>query len=161
MYPAPLRGAPLSPACARIRGRTSPKSVTMASELDLDAYLARIGERAPLAPDVDGLASLHRAHCAAIPFENLDLLLGRAIALDLPALEPGCARRGGYCFEQNTLFEAALEARASAPCPRARVRVGTTVRPRTHMLLRVDCRRAPSWRAPASASRSSPEVHER
>ena len=60
----------------------------MASELDLDAYLARIGERAPLAPAVDGLASLHRAHCAAIPFENLDPLLGRAIALDLPALEP-------------------------------------------------------------------------
>ena len=49
-------------------------------------------------------------------------------------------RRGGYCFEQNTLFKAALEAlgyRVTALA--ARVRVGETqVRPRTHMLLRVD-----------------------
>ena len=75
----------------------------MASELDLDAYLARIGERAPLAPAVDGLASLHRAHCAAIPFENLDPLLGRAIALDLPALEPQLPRglRDGQPLHQH------------------------------------------------------------
>jgi N-hydroxyarylamine O-acetyltransferase len=114
----------------------------MASGPDLDAYLSRIGEKAPLAPGRDGLASLHRAHCAAIPFENLDLLLGRAIALELPSLEAKLvlARRGGYCFEQNTLFKAALEAlgfRVDALA--ARVRVGTTeVRPRTHMLLRVE-----------------------
>lgn len=114
----------------------------MASDLDLDAYLARIGERAPLVPGLDGLAALHRAHCAVIPFENLDILLGRPIALDLPALEAKLvrARRGGYCFEQNTLFRAALEAlgfRVIALA--ARVRVGTTeVRPRTHMMLRVE-----------------------
>ena len=114
----------------------------MASDLDLDAYLSRIGERAPLAPGLDALATLHRAHCAAIPFENLDILLGRSIALDIPALETKLvrARRGGYCFEQNTLFQAALEAlgfRAIALA--ARVRVGATeVRPRTHMLLRVE-----------------------
>ena len=114
----------------------------MANDLDLDAYLARIGEKAPLAPGLDALATLHRAHCAAIPFENLDILLGRPIALDLPALEAKLvrARRGGYCFEQNTLFRAALEAlgfRVIALA--ARVRVGATeVRPRTHMLLRVE-----------------------
>jgi N-hydroxyarylamine O-acetyltransferase len=114
----------------------------MAGDLDLDAYLARIGAQAPLALDVEGLASLHRAHCAAIPFENLDILLDRPIALDLAALEAKLvrARRGGYCFEQNTLFRAALEAlgfRVTAFA--ARVRAGATeVRPRTHMLLRVD-----------------------
>jgi N-hydroxyarylamine O-acetyltransferase len=114
----------------------------MASDLDLDAYLARIGERAPLAPSLEGLGALHCAHCAAIPFENLDILLGRPIGLDLPSLEAKLvhARRGGYCFEQNTLFRAALEAlgfRVIALA--ARVRVGTTeVRPRTHMLLRVE-----------------------
>ena len=114
----------------------------MASDLDLDAYLARIGERAPLVAGLDGLAALHRAHCAAIPFENLDILLGRPITLDLSALEAKLvrARRGGYCFEQNTLFRAVLEPMGFRVIAlAARVRVGTTeVRPRTHMLLRVE-----------------------
>ena len=110
--------------------------------MDLDAYLGRVGERPPLAATIEGLLSLHRAHCTAIPFENLDILLGRPIDLDLPALEAKLvrARRGGYCFEQNTLFRAVLEAlgfRVTALA--ARVRAGTTeIRARTHMLLRVD-----------------------
>jgi N-hydroxyarylamine O-acetyltransferase len=112
------------------------------SALRLDAYFARIGERPPLAATLEDLVALHRAHCAAIPFENLDILLGRPIALDLAALEAKLvdARRGGYCFEQNTLFQAALDTlgfRVIALA--ARVRAGTTeIRPRTHMLLRVD-----------------------
>ncbi len=110
--------------------------------MDLDGYLERVGARAPLAPGLDGLVALHRAHCASIPFENLDILLGRGISLDLPAIEAKLVRdrRGGYCFEQNTLFRAALEAmgfRTAALA--ARVRVGTTeIRPRTHMLLLVE-----------------------
>jgi len=112
------------------------------SALRPDAYFARIGVRPPLAATLEDLVALHRAHCAAIPFENLDILLGRPIALDLAALEAKLvgARRGGYCFEQNTLFQAALDAlgfRVTALA--ARVRAGMTeIRPRTHMLLRVD-----------------------
>jgi N-hydroxyarylamine O-acetyltransferase len=114
----------------------------VAPDLDLGAYLVRTRERGPLAPTLESLVSLHRAHCAAIPFENLDILLGRPIDLSLPALEAKLvrARRGGYCFEQNTLFRAALEAvgfRVTSLA--ARVRAGTTeIRPRTHMVLRVD-----------------------
>ena len=114
----------------------------MSDGFGLDAYLTRVGGTRTLAPGLEGLAVLHRAHCAAIPFENLDILLGRSIALDLLSLQAKLVRdrRGGYCFEQNTLFKAALEAlgyRVTALA--ARVRVGTTeVRPRTHMLLRVD-----------------------
>jgi N-hydroxyarylamine O-acetyltransferase len=110
--------------------------------MDLDRYLERVGAKAPLAPGLEGLVALHRAHCASIPFENLDILLGRGISLDLPALEAKLvrARRGGYCFEQNTLFKAAIEGlgfRTTALA--ARVRMGMTeIRPRTHMLLRVD-----------------------
>jgi N-hydroxyarylamine O-acetyltransferase len=119
----------------------------MASGLDLDAYLTRIGERANLTPNLEGFVSLHRAHCAAIPFENLDILLGHPIVLDVAALEAKLVRdrRGGYCFEQNTLFQAALGAlgfRVTALA--ARVRAGTTeIRPRTHMLLRVDLPEGP------------------
>lgn len=52
------------------------------SGFDLDAYLERI--RLPLAPtpDAEGLAILQRAHRLAIPFENLDVILGRGIAID-------------------------------------------------------------------------------
>jgi len=119
----------------------------MASGLDLDGYLERIGAPLQLAPGLEGLVALHRAHCGAIPFENLDILLGREISLDLAALEGKLVRgrRGGYCFEQNTLFRAALEAmgfRVTALA--ARVRVGATeIRPRTHMLLRVDLPEGP------------------
>ncbi|MFI5982702.1 arylamine N-acetyltransferase [Streptomyces sp. NPDC051555] len=80
-------------------------------ELDLDAYLARIGYAGELQPDLDTLFGVHRAHTAAIPFESLDVLLGHPIALDVKSIEDKLvrSRRGGYCYEQNTLLAAALE----------------------------------------------------
>jgi N-hydroxyarylamine O-acetyltransferase len=88
------------------------------------------------------LGKLHLAHAIHIPFENLDILQAKPIRLDLDSLQSKLvlAQRGGYCFEQNTLFAAALEeigfqvTRLSA-----RVRYGATrLLPRTHMLLRVE-----------------------
>ncbi|MGK2909305.1 MAG: arylamine N-acetyltransferase family protein [Sphingobium sp.] len=57
-----------------------------------------------------GLAAVHRAHRLAIPFENLDIRLGRGIAIDAPSVFAKLVtrRRGGYCFEQNSLFLHAL-----------------------------------------------------
>ena len=80
--------------------------------LDLDAYLARIGYHGPRHASREVLVALHEAHQASIPFENLDILLGREISLELDALQRKLVsgRRGGYCFEQNTLFRAVLEA---------------------------------------------------
>ncbi|MFE6059692.1 arylamine N-acetyltransferase [Streptomyces sp. NPDC056431] len=84
-------------------------------ELDLDAYLARIGYEAErdgeLAPDLPTLTALHRAHVRAVPFENLDVALGRPVPLDLKSLQAKLVerRRGGYCYEQNSLFAAVLE----------------------------------------------------
>ncbi len=118
-----------------------------AHRLDLDAYLERTGARAPLAPSAEALADLQQAHVGAIPFENLDILLGRPIALDLESLQAKlvAGRRGGYCFEHNTLFRAVLERLGfGVTALAARVRVGaTSVRPRTHMLLRVDLTEGP------------------
>ncbi|MCX5193931.1 arylamine N-acetyltransferase [Streptomyces sp. NBC_00249] len=86
-------------------------------ELDLDAYLARIGYAGPvgeggeLRPDLDTLYEVHRAHTTAIAFESLDVLLGRPVELELKAIEDKLVhrRRGGYCYEQNSLLAAALE----------------------------------------------------
>src|SRR5580698_1365149 len=79
--------------------------------LDLDRYFARIGFTGVPRADLETLCALHRAHVTHVPFENLDVLLGRTIRLDLPSLEQKLVgqRRGGYCFEQNGLFVAVLE----------------------------------------------------
>jgi N-hydroxyarylamine O-acetyltransferase len=109
--------------------------------LDLDAYLARIGHRGSVEPTLATLRALHFAHVTHIPFENLDILLGRAIRIDLESLQEKLvgAGRGGYCFEQNTLFAGVLrEIGFDVTLLAARVRFGTTrVLPRTHMVLKV------------------------
>ena len=117
-------------------------ATTELSAFDLDAYLARIGDSGPLAPTAEVLDRLHLAHATTIPFENLDILLGRPIRLDLECLQAKLVRglRGGYCFEQNTLFAAALERIGfRVTTLAARVRHGSTrLLPRTHMLLEVN-----------------------
>ncbi|KZV15413.1 hypothetical protein F511_16202 [Dorcoceras hygrometricum] len=84
----------------------------MSDAIDLDAYLQRIGYRDAPAADPQTLRALAVAHAAAIPFENLDPLCGAPVRLELAALERKLLHegRGGYCFEQNLLFAAALRA---------------------------------------------------
>jgi len=111
--------------------------------VDIDAYLGRIGFAGPVAPTEACLAALHQAHLASIPFENLDVVRGREIRLDLPSLEAKLVHggRGGYCFEQNTLFKAVLDRIGfGTRILIARVRLGgsDTVTPRSHMVLKVD-----------------------
>lgn len=109
---------------------------------DLDAYLDRIGYAGPRLPTRQVLEGLHLAHVTHVPFENLDILLGRPIRLDLDSLQAKLVRdrRGGYCFEQNAVFAAGLEQMGFAVTRlAARVRFGASrLLPRTHMLLRVD-----------------------
>jgi N-hydroxyarylamine O-acetyltransferase len=117
-------------------------STDVRPSLDLDAYQARIGYAGACAPTAEVLAQLHLGHATHIPFENLDIQLGRPIRLDLESLQAKLVRdgRGGYCFEQNALFAAALEA-LGFPVTRlaARVRlVPGRIAPRCHMLLKVD-----------------------
>ncbi|SEL24184.1 N-hydroxyarylamine O-acetyltransferase [Sphingomonas palmae] len=105
---------------------------------DLNAYLARIDLPARPTKDAEGLARVQRAHRLAIPFENLDVRLGREIAIDSASVfaKLVTARRGGYCFEHNRLFLDALAATGFAARPLlARVWLGATaVPPLTHTL---------------------------
>lgn len=110
-------------------------------KLDLDAYLRRIGYAGPLEPSETTLAALHRAHLAAIRFENLDLMLDRGIDVGLDSIQAKlvAGRRGGYCYEHGQLFGAALE-RLGFQVDRLLARVGPDgepPRPRTHLTLRV------------------------
>jgi len=110
----------------------------MSSAFDLGAYLARIALKSAPAADADGLAAVQLAHRLTIPFENLDIRLGRGISLDTAHLFDKIVhrRRGGYCFEQNALFLHALEALGFDARPLlARVWLfAEGVPPRTHML---------------------------
>lgn len=76
----------------------------------LPAYLARIGLAAPPAPDAAGLLAVQAAHRQAIPFENVDVRLGRPIptAIDAIFAKLVTAGRGGFCFEHNGLMSAML-----------------------------------------------------
>ncbi|GCB00807.1 arylamine N-acetyltransferase [Mycolicibacterium sp. NCC-Tsukiji] len=111
--------------------------------LDLDAYLARIGFAGERLPTAQTLAALHRAHTTSIPFENLEIMLGRPIVLDLETLQNKMirARCGGYCYEHATLFAAALERlgfRFTALAGRVTLGAEGTARPRTHALIVVE-----------------------
>lgn len=79
--------------------------------MNRDAYLDRIGYAGSLAPTAATLAALHVAHLRAVPFENLDISLGRPIRLDRPSLYAKIVtrRRGGFCYELNGLFAWLLE----------------------------------------------------
>ncbi len=112
--------------------------------IDLDAYLHCIGWHGAVAVDLATLRGLAMAHVAAIPFANLNPLLGLPVELDLAALQQKLVQqgRGGYCFEQNLLFEAVLRQIGFAVTGLiARVLWGhpeDAITPQTHMLLRVD-----------------------
>ena len=114
------------------------------ADFDLDAYFARIGYGGGAEPTLQTLSAIHTLQVAAIPFENLDPLLGRPVKLDIESLQLKLigARRGGYCFELNALFKAALEAMGYAVTGLAgRVRwmspPDAPLGGRSHMLLKV------------------------
>ncbi len=74
----------------------------------LPAYLQRIGLEPFSKP---GLVELHRAHLFSIPFENLDIHLGRAVSIQQEDIFRKLVqqRRGGFCYEHNGLFRWALQ----------------------------------------------------
>ena len=79
--------------------------------IDAGAYLERIGYSGPTEPTAETLLALHRAHMLAVPFENLDIHLGRRNVLDPDQVFDKVVRRrrGGWCFELNGLFALLLE----------------------------------------------------
>ena len=73
-------------------------------------YLKRIKYRGSLQPSLENLAALHKNHLLSVPFENLDIHLGRPIVLSQDAFYRKIVkqRRGGFCYELNGSFAALL-----------------------------------------------------
>lgn len=124
----------------------------MHDTIDLRAYLRRIGRHSAVAPDLPTLQAIVAAHVAAIPFENLNPLLGLPVELDLATLEQKMVHdgRGGYCFEQNLLLAEVLRMigfEVSGLIARVLWRQPEdAVTAQTHMLLRVELN-GESWLA--------------
>jgi N-hydroxyarylamine O-acetyltransferase len=82
--------------------------------LDVPSYLARIAYSGPTTPTPkpETLRAIHRAHLLTVPFENLDIALGREIVVDEAAIVRKIVkqRRGGFCYELNGAFAALLRA---------------------------------------------------
>jgi N-hydroxyarylamine O-acetyltransferase len=83
----------------------------VATKANIDAWFERIGFAGSIAPSLETLGQLVQAHVAAIPFENLDPLMGAPVRLELANLQQKLLfdRRGGYCLEHNLLTKAMLE----------------------------------------------------
>ncbi len=112
----------------------------METQVDLGAYVKRIGFSGGLRPDFECLTALCAAHVTSIPFENVSVFLGHPVNLDLDSLQRKLVdeRRGGYCFEQNGFMNEVLNAIGFDVCPlSARVRMGgerSFTPPRTHLI---------------------------
>lgn len=119
---------------------------------ELDAYFRRIGYGGGGAPTRETLRDLHLRHAESIPFENLNPLLGRPVRLDFVSLQEKLVRegRGGYCYEQNLLFQHVLKSLGYRVTGLAAGvvlnRPPEEMTPRTHVLLRVDLEDGP-WLA--------------
>jgi N-hydroxyarylamine O-acetyltransferase len=89
---------------------TSPTTLEALTPTQVTAYLGRFGAIAPAAPTLAALSSLQRAHLLAVPFENLDIGLGRPITVEPAAAydKVVVGHRGGYCYELNGLFATLL-----------------------------------------------------
>jgi len=121
---------------------------------DVRAYLRRIGFRGATEPSAGSLRALHRAHLYTVPFENLDIHLGRPIVLEVAGLHRKIVeqRRGGFCYELNGLFGSLLRAlgyEVSLLEARARMSAGDGFGPPfDHLLLAVRCPGSPErWLA--------------
>lgn len=93
----------------RVRG-FAPATGKGHPDMDLAAYLTRIGYGGEVAPTHACLTSVHRAHAFSIPYENLDVQLGRRVDFDLARIHAKIVTqpRGGWCYETHVLLEWAL-----------------------------------------------------
>jgi N-hydroxyarylamine O-acetyltransferase len=135
--------------------------VSYAPISSLDAYFERIGYTGATSRSLATLNAILQAHVQSIPFENVDVLLGKGVDLAVEAIwqKLVLSPRGGYCFEHNTLLWYVLRELGFAPAVlSARVRIGRPrnyMPARTHMVLRVELDQA-SWLVDSGVGGLSP-----
>ncbi|MCS0497333.1 arylamine N-acetyltransferase [Ancylobacter sp. MQZ15Z-1] len=102
----------LAPGDHSLAPRDIPAEPFRLTPRELDAYLARIGLGRPRAADLPTLVALHHAHVTSFTWEAIDAFMGWPVD---PHPHAAFAKmvdgpRGGWCYEMNGLFGAALAA---------------------------------------------------
>jgi len=111
--------------------------------MNVPAYLRRIGYTGPIAPTLETLRRIHCAHLETVPFENLDIAIGRPIVLDQDRFIHKIVEenRGGFCYELNGALAALLRDmgfRVTLLSARALRKDGSPRPEFDHLTLRVD-----------------------
>ena len=85
---------------------------------EITKYLSRI-KLHDYTNNLEGLTKLQEHHMENIPFENLDVIVGRKIELNYNHLFNKIIvnKRGGYCFELNILYSNLLKSLGYIPKP--------------------------------------------
>lgn len=109
---------------------------------EITEYLSRI-KLDDCNNNLEGLTKLQEHHMENIPFENLDVVIGRKIELDYSNLFEKIIKneRGGYCFELNILFSNLLKSLGFTPKPvlgRVWLRNPEETPPRNHLAHIID-----------------------
>lgn len=112
--------------------------------MNLENYLERIAYSGALKTDRATLDDLFAAQLATVAFENLDQQMGVPVSGDLRDIYEKIVlqKRGGWCFELNTLFSWALQEvgfNVSFLAGYVGPDRPTLDQAPDHMLLRVDC----------------------
>ncbi len=89
------------------------KNVTLAGggDMQLQSYLDRIGFAGRAEPNLACLTEIHRRQAFAIPYDTLDIHLGRPLDRDTVRIfqKMVTRRRGGWCYETHVLLHWALQ----------------------------------------------------
>lgn len=112
------------------------------NDSEISKYLSRINLNDCTA-NLEDLTKLQEHHMENIPFENLDIVVGRKIDLNMRHLfeKVITKKRGGYCFELNLLYADLLRSLGFSPRPvLGRVWLSNPLRtpPRNHLALLLD-----------------------
>ena len=111
--------------------------------MDIPKYLKRIGFDGPVTHDYESLKKIQYCHMTTVPYENLEIMAGIPLKLDIDSLYQKIVidGRGGYCFELNGALGALLRGLGFdvTDCM-ARFLKGETETPmRRHRILQVRC----------------------
>ena len=79
-------------------------------KMDLQVYLNRIGYSGTVEPTLNCLMAIHRLQAFTIPYENIDIQLGRRLDRDRERIFDKLVslQRGGWCYETHELLHWAL-----------------------------------------------------